>query len=69
MVLNMIEEIHEVMVFGGVLAETNLGFLLAAVVLVEDQRRHSSFVRLLSRKHRHLLLKVFLRVLVAFFGC
>jgi len=70
MILNMIEEIHEVMVLGGVLTETNLGFLLAAVVLVEDQRRHSSFVRLLSRKHRHLLLlQVLLRDLVAFFGC
>jgi hypothetical protein len=68
MVLNMIEKIHEVIVFGGVLAETNLRFLLATVVLEEDQRLHSSFVRLLSRKHR-LLLQVFLRVLVAFFGC
>lgn len=55
MILNLIEEIHEVIVFGGVLAETNLGFLLAAAFLVEDQRRHSSFLRLLSCKHRHLL--------------
>jgi len=55
MILNMIKEIHEVTVFGGVLAETNLGFLLAVVVLVKDQRRHSSFVRLLSCKHRHFI--------------
>jgi len=67
MVFNVIEEIHDVVVFGGVLAEGDLRFLFAAVVLVEDQWRYSSCVRLLSYQYRllHVVLKVLLDFLIS----